>query len=260
MKRYYEHNAEPFGLSNIDFVKVVRNKNTKYSYECGRETSGFVYVVSGALEFTLVDSGKTERIDAGALAFYPRGTRYKSEYVEESTTIIIAQFDMAYGKLPPPLDRVGVFLTHDLGRLFEDVFFEGEVHTSDGLSAAFCSYKMHEIIYRTLYTLNKPERKFRKLTPALSDMQKNYVKQRKISEYAEMCSMSEAGFRRLFGEYTSLSPIEYRNNIRLEVARKLIDTGEYLVEEAALAVGYTNISFFCRNFKSRYGKTPLGSQ
>ena len=91
-------------------------------------------------------------------------------------------------------------------------------------------------------------------------MQKNYARQRKISEYAEMCAMSEPGFRRLFTEYTGLSPIEYRNNIRLDVARKLIETGEYLVEEAALAVGYTNISFFCRNYKSRYGKTPLGRE
>ena len=260
MKRYYEHNSAPFGLSNIDFVKVVRKKNIKYSYEHGRETNGFVYVISGAIEFSLVGSKEKQYIGAGSFAFYPSGTRYKSEYIEDSTTIIVAQFDLTYGTLPPPLDRVGVFPAYDLGGLFEEIFSRGEVHSTDGLSAAYTSYKMHEIIYRALYALNRPEKKFRKLIPALRDMQRNYEKQRKVSEYAEMCSMSEPGFRRLFGEYTSLSPIEYRNNIRLEVARKLIETGEYLVEEAAFTVGYTNVSFFCRSYKSRYGKTPLGSQ
>jgi AraC-like DNA-binding protein len=100
-------------------------------------------------------------------------------------------------------------------------------------------------------------KKYRRISPALREMGKNFRESRPVSFYAELCSMSEAGFRRLFSEYTGASPIEYRNNIRLTEAKKLIETGEYLVEEAACAVGYTNISFFCRNYKRLFGRTPL---
>ena len=56
--------------------------------------------------------------------------------------------------------------------------------------------------------------------------------------------MSESNFRKLFKEYTGKSPIEYRNLIRISEVKKMIDSGEFTVSEAAYLVGFNNMSFF----------------
>ena len=71
----------------------------------------------------------------------------------------------------------------------------------------------------------------------------NIVK-RPLSYYAGMCNMSESNFRKIFKECTGKSPIEFRNMLRIEEAKKLIDSGEFTVEEAAWYVGFNNMSFF----------------
>ena len=78
----------------------------------------------------------------------------------------------------------------------------------------------------------------------------------KISYYADLCGMSEAGFRRLFREYMGVSPVDYRNDIRLINARNKLQSGEYNVSEAAYESGFSNLSFFIRLYKKKFGYTP----
>ena len=68
--------------------------------------------------------------------------------------------------------------------------------------------------------------------------------------------MSEANFRRRFREYIGVSPIDYRNDIRLTHAKNKLQSGEYNVSEAAYESGFTNLSFFIRLYKKKYGHTP----
>lgn len=98
--------------------------------------------------------------------------------------------------------------------------------------------------------------KYRKLQPALAEMVEFLNENKKISYYSELCSMSEANFRRLFREYMGMSPIEYRNDIRLTSAKNKLQSGEYNVSEAAYESGFTNLSFFIRLYKKKYGHTP----
>ena len=84
----------------------------------------------------------------------------------------------------------------------------------------------------------------------------NYAANRPISEYAALCGMSEVNFRRLFHKHTGKSPIQHRNNIRLENAKIMLQSGQYNVSEAAEACGFSNLSFFIRLYKKKYGYTP----
>jgi len=68
--------------------------------------------------------------------------------------------------------------------------------------------------------------------------------------------MSEVNFRRLFREYTGMSPIDYRNDLRLKNARAMLASGEYNVTEAAEASGFSNLPFFIRLYKKKFGHTP----
>lgn len=59
-------------------------------------------------------------------------------------------------------------------------------------------------------------------------------------------------FRRIFG----LSPFEFLRNQRLQAAMELLQNKEINVTEAALMVGYSNLSYFAKAFKSMFGFTP----
>ena len=60
----------------------------------------------------------------------------------------------------------------------------------------------------------------------------------------------------IIAKYTGCSPIEYRNDLRLAGARGKLRSGEYNVSEAAELCGFTNLSFFIRLYKKKYGHTP----
>ena len=88
------------------------------------------------------------------------------------------------------------------------------------------------------------------------EISENWQKNDSIAHYAELCDMSEVHFRRLFGEYMQMSPVEYRNSIRLANAKSKLQSGEYNVSETAELCGFSNLSFFIRLYKKKYGHTP----
>ena len=262
LKRYYEFENVSCGISDIDFVKVTRGKGHRFSYGEGRDKHGFIFVQSGRIEYAFphaVDAeNKTVVVRTGDVLFIPKGVVYHAVYQEKMTTILIAQFDLVFGSLPQELSNVCRIYNYQVERQINSLFNSSTPALIDRNRSYWCTYKMYEIIWRAVSCLQELSPKYRQLLPALNELQKNYTVQNKIVFYAELCNMSETGFRRLFREYTGLSPIDYRNRLRLEQADGMIQTGIYTVEEAALEVGFPNTSFFCRCYKRHFGRTPLG--
>lgn len=64
----------------------------------------------------------------------------------------------------------------------------------------------------------------------------------------------------LFKKHYGASPVQYRNRLRLERARELLREGGYTVFEAAYAVGFENLGYFCRYYKRVMGETPSESR
>lgn len=75
-----------------------------------------------------------------------------------------------------------------------------------------------------------------------------------IQDIASSFGMSEANFCHYFKKITGISPKEYLTNIKMEKARELI--AHTSVTEAALDLGYENISHFISQFKNKFGQTP----
>ncbi len=114
----------------------------------------------------------------------------------------------------------------------------------------------NELLWKIEESLFSLPQKYKKLQPALSEISERFYENEKISYYASLCGTNEVNFRRIFREYTGVSPVEYRNEIRLKNARFMLESGEYNVSETAGKCGFTNLSFFIRLFKMKYGHTP----
>lgn len=63
-------------------------------------------------------------------------------------------------------------------------------------------------------------------------------------------------FSRMFKKILGVTPIEYINESRLTLARKLLTTTAMSIEQIASACGFDNISYFYRLFKRRFNITP----
>jgi len=66
--------------------------------------------------------------------------------------------------------------------------------------------------------------------------------------YAHLCRI----FRRKFG----ISPVRYRNVVRLERAKELLRDPKLTITEAAYAAGFQDPAYFTRKFHECYGVPP----
>lgn len=245
-----------FRIGNIVTVNVTRDKGYKHSYRNGRANCGFVYVTRGALVeqfFDSEDSGEI-RIDAGEVLFLPKGTRYVGIYDEDNTEAKIVQFDLISGELPAYLSsplKIGLSDCSDrIERFFSGENKEVIRHPFYYLAA------MYELLWRIDEHYSGIPGKYKRLRPAINEISTRFCENLPISHYAALCEMSEVNFRRSFREYFGISPIDYRNDLRLQKAKDLLLSGEYNVTEAAEGSGFSNLSFFIKLYKKKYGHTP----
>lgn len=126
--------------------------------------------------------------------------------------------------------------------------------------------KAYELL--SLY-FNKSEEANVEQCPFLSD-EKNVQKIREakdiiIANMAEPPSLQELaneiglglkklkeGFKQIYGD----SVYSFLFDYKMDYARKLLDTGEYNVNEVGLKVGYSTSSHFIAAFKKKFGTTP----
>jgi AraC-like DNA-binding protein len=71
-----------------------------------------------------------------------------------------------------------------------------------------------------------------------------------------MCGITPEYFRKIFKSFYGSSPLIYINNLKITRAKELFESGMYSVSEVAAHSGYSDISYFSREFKSATGLSP----
>ena len=156
------------------------------------------------------------------------------------------------GKISPSMAIVLTQLIHyNLNASIKNLYFKG---------------KAYELL--SLY-FNRNEDANIEQCPFLVD-ETNVIKIRKakdivISRMAEPPSLQELseeiglnlkklkeGFKQIYGD----SVYSFLFDYKMEVARKLLESGEHNVNEVGLKVGYSTSSHFIAAFKKKYGTTP----
>lgn len=84
----------------------------------------------------------------------------------------------------------------------------------------------------------------------------NFRDPRAITRLLETFTLPERTLKRRFKNATGVSLIEYLQNLRIEEAKRLLETNSWPLEEVSLAVSYEDPSFFRRLFKRLTGLTP----
>ena len=78
-----------------------------------------------------------------------------------------------------------------------------------------------------------------------------------VADLAKRCGVSEVYLRRKFKESVGISPAKYRNELRLSKAASYLKFGDISIQEISDTLGYSTVSHFIKEFKVRFGKSPL---
>jgi AraC-like DNA-binding protein len=78
-----------------------------------------------------------------------------------------------------------------------------------------------------------------------------------ITELADLSNVSEVYFRKQFKASLGMTPVEYRNSLRLDRARSYLEYGDISVQEISDMLGYATVSHFIKVFREKYGISPL---
>lgn len=94
------------------------------------------------------------------------------------------------------------------------------------------------------------------ISKATSWIKANYKEAMSIEELAELTSMSVTSFHRHFKAVTLMTPIQYRTQVRLQEARRMLISNGTAAGTAGAAVGYDSQSQFSRDYKRMFGAPP----
>ena len=77
-----------------------------------------------------------------------------------------------------------------------------------------------------------------------------------IQKIAEDLGVSYSNFRKLFKEYTGLSPATYQQDLRLLRAKELLSTTDLTIKEIAYRLNFESPDYFSAKFKAKMGCKP----
>ena len=255
----FNQQAEEVLVRDIVVVSGIRPRGRMFDkMKNGRKSHGLLYVWEGEATYRLND-GRTLRATSGQLLYLPKQMGYSLQYTAENTTFVVVNFDLAEGGLNP-------FPTNDITLLAED----DSTHTIANIMAKFemCSaaqnsagqFRRKELFYRLLSLLSNSfdieDAACPQILQGVLLLKQTYLENLPIEIFAKKSNISVSSFRQLFHKQYGMSPLQYRNRLRIRRAKQLLEDETCTVAEVAYASGFENIGYFCRCYKKITGKTP----
>jgi transcriptional regulator GlxA family with amidase domain len=87
-------------------------------------------------------------------------------------------------------------------------------------------------------------------------MEKNYTELTVVDAIAKEVGISPRHFKRRFKSATGQSPLKYIQHLRIESAKKILETTHLTIDEITRQIGYEDSSSFCRLFKHHTQLSP----
>ena len=279
LKELQVHGAPFFPIATYKWYGSDEN-NLMLEYHWHNEWE-FFQITEGCTQFIV--NGSKMVLSAGDMAFIlgghmhmcisADGQPYKYKAVVFNP-IIIQQLpdDIVESNYIQPLMsgalQIPSFMTSEPGRsevtaVFDKLF--NMVSTKPQLYEMFSKAYLLEIIvtwlnqglsYQPSESNIQTNNYAKSLKQIISYISANYSSHINVEMLSEMASLSVGHFTRVFSMFTSVTPMQYVINIRLDRASKLLlETNKKLLN-ISMETGFNNLSYFNRAFKSHFSCTP----
>ena len=102
----------------------------------------------------------------------------------------------------------------------------------------------------------KDRKTMERIKIVLKYVEMHYAEHIFVEDVARLLDFSESHFMRYFKNVMGTSFVEYLKQYRLKMAARLLNSTEDTILTIAGEVGFDNLSYFNRAFKTEYGMTP----
>ena len=218
----------------------------------------FVYIISGGVTFS-VGCGSIRAV-ARDMVYLPRATAYSSRWHAASDFVVVDVSlsdadgnEFRFGDIPDVLFH-DEFCVYD-GLLRDLADKETDKDPFNWLERTSLCMKLLCEMARDTKSFKSSERELR-IRNAITYLENNFTKDFSVEELAKMSYMSAAAFRRIFFECKGMSPVDYRNTLRIRRAAEFLKNDKYTVAEIAERVGIYDIKYFGKLFRRHLGTTP----
>lgn len=260
--RIFALSDQPFSITDIAVIQ--KTVTPPDAFVCSHNKvlyQRFFYVVKGAIVFD-DEQHKNWRFSAGDIIYLPSNTVYRSYWdTAEEGAFLSLNFYLqdGEGRTLNLADDITLCCTDKSGRLYR-LF----VQAHDTWAKATAGYRldcMAQLISVMRELAAKAARQElgeenRTMLKAIFHLEDHYLEEVAIEDLARIAHLRECQFRRKFKRLKGMSPVKYRNHLRLTKAAEMLRSGEYSVVETAMSVGFDDPNYFSRLFKDQFGQSP----
>lgn len=218
----------------------------------GRQYNSFMYMESGRYLLTFAD-GELQ-IEAGDLIFFPKGSVHSSELISEDADCIQVEFEITGYELPCPKHPIRLQKIEKAPELLGNIV---SLYTKNDpaafIEAIACLY---QLFAAALHQLVHIPTKSARIYPAVQYIEQHLSEPIDIGKLAQLCTISLSQLRRLFKQEYHLTPVAYRNNLRMDKAKFMLYYGYATISEIAQELGFDNVYAFSNMFKKHTGLSP----
>ena len=234
-------------------------------YLAGRTYFGLTYAKRGRVVCE-VAGGSRFTISEGEVAFIPRGLSYLLRATEE-----YEHYTVNFALDPEGCEGRGIreMLSCERMTIFSPAAPEiYEKHfsrladvwrtkaTGYRMRAAAEAYALLSSFVTEHCVLGIDPISYGRVLPAKEYLDRHYAEEVSVGMLANLCNMSETGFRRLFLLVFGKTAIAYKNDLLLLHASDLLSDNLYTVGEIAARCGFRDQNYFSRFFKKHAGVSP----
>ncbi len=242
MEREEEHFCRFFAIRNI------RNGPYTAGTKVGFSAPRLAFIKRGSCVVETAD-GAVFQLREGDIWFLPKLSSYVSHWYGENVVFDVVEFDVDFLSLY--YQSMQVLHFPEAEKDFEFLLQAWEKEDSFQSLAA-----LYLLLHRVLPLLEKSENKWGdRILPALKYLRDQNSEQVRIEEVAALCYMSPSRFFEVFREAVGVSPIQYKNRIKLARAEALLMQGK-TAEEVCEILHFSSPAFMRRMMKKHLGLTP----
>jgi AraC-like DNA-binding protein len=235
----------------------------------------FIYILGGKKIWQTL--GATYEATAGQAVFVKKGANIVQQFYDQNFCALIIfvpdefiidtiqhyNAPLAVGEINAPSDSV-IPLEADpvLSIYFESVF--GYFAQEQRPPAALLELKFRELIMNILSSgKNQPLAAYllslchQNKTCLQEIMERNFIYNMKLEEFARLSGRSLASFKRDFMSIYKTTPARWLQQKKLEYAKRLLEITDKNINELSFDTGFESASHFIRSFKKCYHITPL---
>lgn len=143
-----------------------------------------------------------------------------------------------------------------------DKIYEEWSSSSEYRSVLLRSYVSELLIlllrnYHAAQTVSEKESKtLKKIKQSITYIKNNYKRDITLDEISSVASLSRYHFCREFKKATNLTPVEFINRTRCELAKELLESKKYTISDISELCGFATTAHFSKTFKGFFGSYP----